>query len=149
MAVVSSTVFIHLDPQSVCQFSGNQNTFAICATIHRKWKCIFWANNAPDFAEKTLSTRLSLYEGLRREVARRETKPRKHGTSSEKFAQELGVTRAGLYKYLNQENVPSLDILERAKVLGVEVKCGDLDLDLIKARAKKDATSLKRRCFCH
>ncbi len=72
--------------------------------------------------------------------ARNEAK-RKHGISAEKFAQELGVTRAGLYKYLNEENVPSLDILERAKVLGVEVKYGDLDLDLIKARAKKDATS--------
>jgi hypothetical protein len=33
----SSTVFIHLDPQSGCQFSRNQNTFAICATIPRKW----------------------------------------------------------------------------------------------------------------
>jgi hypothetical protein len=55
--------------------------------------------------------------------------------------ERLGVTRAGLYKYLNQENVPSLDILERAKALGIEVKYGDLDPDLIRARAKKDTAS--------
>jgi predicted transcriptional regulator len=72
--------------------------------------------------------------------ARDEAK-RKRGVSAEKFAQQLGVTRAGLYKYLNEENVPSLDILERAKALGVEVRYGDLDLGLIKGRAKKDATS--------
>jgi hypothetical protein len=42
---------------------------------------------------------------------------------------------------LNQENVPGLDILERAKVLGVDEKYGDLDLDLMKACAKKDTTS--------
>lgn len=72
--------------------------------------------------------------------ARDEAK-RERGISAEKFAQELGVTRAALYKYLNEENVPGLDILERAKVLGVEVKYGELDLDLIRARAKKDTTS--------
>jgi len=61
--------------------------------------------------------------------------------SYEEFAQRLGVTRAGIHKYLNEENVPSLGILERAKALGVEVKYGDLDVNLIKKRGKDDPTS--------
>lgn len=61
--------------------------------------------------------------------------------SYEEFARRLGVTRAGIHKYFNQENVPSLDILERAKALGVEVKYGDLDLNFIKRRAKNDDTA--------
>lgn len=61
--------------------------------------------------------------------------------SYEEFARRLGVTRAGIHKYFNQENVPSLDILERAKALGVEVKYGDLDSSFIKKRAKDDHTS--------
>jgi transcriptional regulator with XRE-family HTH domain len=67
----------------------------------------------------------------------RENAKRMDGISYEAFASRLGVTRAGLHKYLNEENVPSLDILERAKALGVEVKYGDLDVGLIRARAKK------------
>ncbi len=59
----------------------------------------------------------------------------------EEFAQRLGVTRAGIHKYFNEKNVPSLEILERAKALGVEVKYGDLDLNLIKKRAKNDNAS--------
>ena len=71
----------------------------------------------------------------------RENAKRVDGTSYEEFATKLGVTRAGIHKYFNEENVPSLDILERAKVLGVEVRYGDLDVRLIKARAKRDNTS--------
>jgi transcriptional regulator with XRE-family HTH domain len=72
--------------------------------------------------------------------ARKEAK-RNNGTSYEEFAQRLGVTRAGLHKYLKQQNVPSLYILERAKALGVEVGYGELNVPLIKKRARKDATS--------
>ncbi len=71
----------------------------------------------------------------------RETAKKIDGVSYEEFAQRLGVTRAGIHKYFNEENVPSLDILERAKALGVEVKYGDLDAGLIKTRAKKDNAS--------
>lgn len=53
----------------------------------------------------------------------------------------LGVTRAGLHKYLHEKNVPSLDILEKARALGVEVGYGDLNVNLIKKRAKKDRNS--------
>lgn len=63
------------------------------------------------------------------------------GTSSEKFAELLGVTRAGLHKYLKEKSVPSLDVLERARRLGVEVKYGELNVDLIQKRSKKDAAS--------
>ena len=63
------------------------------------------------------------------------------GTSFEKFAELLGVTRAGLHKYLREKSVPSLDILERARRLGVEVKYGELNVDMIQKRAKKDAAS--------
>lgn len=34
--------------------------------------------------------------------------------------------------------MPSLDILEHAKALGVEVKYGELDIGLIRERAKRD-----------
>jgi transcriptional regulator with XRE-family HTH domain len=71
----------------------------------------------------------------------RENAKRVDGVSYEEFAKKLGVTRAGIHKYFNEENVPSLDILERAKALGVEVKYGDLDVGLIKARAKRDNSS--------
>jgi transcriptional regulator with XRE-family HTH domain len=71
----------------------------------------------------------------------REKAKRIDGTSFERFAELLGVTRAGLHKYLKEKSVPSLDVLERARRLGVEVKYGELDIDLIKKRAKKDATS--------
>ena len=71
----------------------------------------------------------------------RENAKRVDGVSYERFAQKLGVTRAGIHKYFNEENVPSLDILERAKALGVEVKYGELDVGLIKARAKRDDSS--------
>ncbi|MFZ0560278.1 MAG: helix-turn-helix transcriptional regulator [Terriglobales bacterium] len=63
------------------------------------------------------------------------------GVSYEEFAHRLGVTRAGIHKYFNEENVPSLDILERAKSLGVEVKYGELDVGLIRARARRDDAS--------
>jgi transcriptional regulator with XRE-family HTH domain len=62
-------------------------------------------------------------------------------TSFEAFAQLLGVTRAGLHKYLKEQSMPSLDILERARQLGVEVKYGELDLGLIKRRAKRNESS--------
>ena len=71
----------------------------------------------------------------------RDKAKRVNGTSFEKFAELLGVTRAGLHKYLREKSVPSLDVLERAHRLGVEVKYGELDVDMIKTRAKKDATS--------
>jgi transcriptional regulator with XRE-family HTH domain len=71
----------------------------------------------------------------------RENAKKADGISYEQFAQKLGVTRAGIHKYFNEENVPSLAILERAKALGVEVKYGELDVGLIRARAKKDETS--------
>jgi transcriptional regulator with XRE-family HTH domain len=63
------------------------------------------------------------------------------GTSFEKFAEMLGVTRAGLHKYLREKSVPSLDILARARRLGIEVKYGELNIEMIKKRAKKDAAS--------
>ncbi|MFZ0770276.1 MAG: helix-turn-helix transcriptional regulator [Candidatus Sulfotelmatobacter sp.] len=63
------------------------------------------------------------------------------GVSFEKFAELLGVTRAGLHKYLKEKSVPSLDVLERARSLGVEVKYGELNVDMIKRRAKKDPAS--------
>lgn len=71
----------------------------------------------------------------------RENAKKVDGVSYEEFAHRLGVTRAGIHKYFNEENVPSLDILERAKALGVEVKYGELDVGLIRARARKDDTS--------
>ncbi len=63
------------------------------------------------------------------------------GTSFERFAKLLGVTRAGLHKYLKEKSVPSLDVLERARNLGVEVKYGELDIHMIRNRARKDAAS--------
>jgi transcriptional regulator with XRE-family HTH domain len=63
------------------------------------------------------------------------------GISYGEFAGKLGVTRAGISKYLNEKNVPSLDILERAKQLGVEVKYGDLNVGVIKRRAKQNPGS--------
>jgi transcriptional regulator with XRE-family HTH domain len=63
------------------------------------------------------------------------------GTTFERFAELLGVTRAGLHKYLKEKSVPSLDVLERARRLGVEVKYGELDIDMIRKRARKDAAS--------
>ncbi len=71
----------------------------------------------------------------------REDAKKLEGVSYEEFAHKLGVTRAGIHKYFNEENVPSLDILERAKTLGVEVKYGELDVGLITARAKRDDKS--------
>jgi transcriptional regulator with XRE-family HTH domain len=63
------------------------------------------------------------------------------GISFEKFAELLGVTRAGLHKYLKERSVPGLDVLERARRLGVEVKYGDLNVNLIKKRARKASAS--------
>jgi transcriptional regulator with XRE-family HTH domain len=74
-------------------------------------------------------------------VKARDKAKRVDGTSFERFAELLGVTRAGFHKYLKEKSVPSLDVLERARRLGVEVKYGELDVDLIKKRAKKDAAS--------
>ena len=71
----------------------------------------------------------------------RENARKVDGISFEEFANRLGVTRAGIHKYFNEENVPSLDILERAKALGVQVRYGDLDVSLIKIRSKKDSAS--------
>jgi predicted transcriptional regulator len=63
------------------------------------------------------------------------------GASFAEFSEMLGITRAGLHKYLKEKSVPSLDVLERARMLGLEVKYGDLDVSLIKKRAKKDRNS--------
>jgi transcriptional regulator with XRE-family HTH domain len=71
----------------------------------------------------------------------RDTAKKNTGISFADFATRLGMTRAGLHKYLKEKSVPSLDVLERARQLGVEVKYGDLDFNLIKRRAKKDRNS--------
>jgi transcriptional regulator with XRE-family HTH domain len=57
--------------------------------------------------------------------------------SVEEFAHKLGVTRAALHKYVHGRARPGLDVLERAKTeFGVEVKYGEIDIPLIKRRAK-------------
>lgn len=73
---------------------------------------------------------------------RREKAKKFENVSYEEFANKLGLTRAGVLKYLNQENVPSPQMLEKVQSeWGVQVGYGDLDVNLIKKRAKRDKTS--------
>jgi transcriptional regulator with XRE-family HTH domain len=61
------------------------------------------------------------------------------GFSVEDFARKLGVTRAALHKYLHQESVPSLRVLDRArKYWGVRLTYGDLGDRYIKPGKKDD-----------
>lgn len=46
--------------------------------------------------------------------------------SIEEFARALGITRAALYKHFNQQSMPSLRVLQRAKKYGVRLSYGDL-----------------------
>ena len=71
----------------------------------------------------------------------REAKKKAGELSYAQFAEKLGVTRAGLHKYLHGKNMPSLDVLERARALGVEVQYGELNVNLIKKRARKSNAS--------
>lgn len=74
--------------------------------------------------------------------ARREKAKREDKVPYEEFAKRVGLTRAGLLKYLNEENVPSPQVLETVyRVWGVQVGYGDLDLNLIKTRAKQNKRS--------
>ena len=47
--------------------------------------------------------------------------------SVENFAKSLNLTRAGLHKAMRGRSVPKLDLIERAKDYGVNVRYGDLD----------------------
>src|SRR5689334_8921595 len=74
--------------------------------------------------------------------ARREKAKREEDVSYEEFANRVGLTRAGLLKYLNEENVPSPQVLEIIhRIWGVQVGYGDLDLALIKTGAKQNKRS--------
>lgn len=73
---------------------------------------------------------------------RREKAKSSEGVSYEEFARKLGLTRAGVLKYLNEENVPSPQMLERVlSVWGVQVGYGDLDLKLTKKRGGREKAS--------
>lgn len=73
---------------------------------------------------------------------RRQEAKQEENVSYEAFANSLGITRAGFNKYLNEKSVPTLAVLEKARSeWGIEVKYGELDIDLIKRRAKKDDES--------
>lgn|SRR5438552_675675 len=81
----------------------------------------------------------SFAEKLRK---RREKAKQSEGVTYEEFAKKLGLTRAGLLKYLKEENVPSPQMLETVfRVWGVQVGYGDLDMKLIKERAKRNRQS--------
>lgn len=74
--------------------------------------------------------------------ARRKQAKEEENVSYEEFANRVSLTRAGLLKYLNEENVPSPQVLETIyRVWGVQVGYGDLDLALINARAKQNKRS--------
>jgi len=74
--------------------------------------------------------------------ARRKKAKDEENVSYEEFAKRVGLTRAGLLKYLNEENVPSPQMLEVVyRVWGVQVGYGDLDVSLIKTRAKQNKNS--------
>ena len=74
--------------------------------------------------------------------ARRKKAKREEDVSYEEFANRVGLTRAGLLKYLNEENVPSPQVLEIIhRIWGVQVGYGDLDLALIKTGAKQNKRS--------
>lgn len=69
--------------------------------------------------------------------ARREDK-----ITAERFAESLGVTRAGFYKYLNGKSVPGINVIEKARRLWkVEVKYGDLDSKGFLSEAKQVSES--------
>jgi transcriptional regulator with XRE-family HTH domain len=73
---------------------------------------------------------------------RRDKAKHSEGVSYEEFAKRLGLTRAGVLKYLNEENVPSPQMLEKIhSVWGVQVGYGELDITLIKERAKRNKKS--------
>jgi len=73
---------------------------------------------------------------------RREKAKESENVSYEEFARKLGLTRAGLLKYLKEENVPSPQMLETIyRVWGVQVGYGDLDTKLIKSRARRNRRS--------
>jgi len=74
--------------------------------------------------------------------ARREKAKREENVSYEEFAKRVGLTRAGLLKYLNQQSVPSPQVLEAVyRIWGIQVGYGDLDVSLIKTRAKQNRSS--------
>lgn len=74
--------------------------------------------------------------------ARRQQAKDEENVPYEEFAKRVGLTRAGLLKYLNEENVPSPQVLETIyRVWGVQVGYGDLDLALINTRAKQNKRS--------
>ncbi len=73
---------------------------------------------------------------------RREKAKESENVSYEEFARKLGLTRAGLLKYLKEQNVPSPQMLETIyRVWGVQVGYGELDTRLIKSRARRNKES--------
>lgn len=73
---------------------------------------------------------------------RRDDAKKKEGVSYEQFARKLGLTRAGVRNYLKEKNVPSPAMLEKvAAVWGVKVGYGDLDVELIKKRGRRNSFS--------
>jgi transcriptional regulator with XRE-family HTH domain len=54
------------------------------------------------------------------------------GYSAESFAGTLGITRAALYKYLGEQAIPSLRVLEKARRLWkVRLNYGELGEDYL------------------
>lgn len=55
----------------------------------------------------------------------------------QKFAESLNLTRAGLHKAMKGRSVPRMDLIERARKYGVEIKYGGLDAYLKQAKRGK------------
>jgi len=67
------------------------------------------------------------------EFGRARDKAAEKGLSVEQFAQSLGVSRAMLHKYLVQESMPGLRVLQRArKYWGVQLSYGGLGQEFVK-----------------
>jgi transcriptional regulator with XRE-family HTH domain len=86
-------------------------------------------------------------EAFKRKVAEEFVRARdracQKGFSVEEFARTLGITRAGLHKYIARKAIPSLRVLQRARQYwGVRLSYGELGDRYIQAR-KKDPRQME------
>jgi transcriptional regulator with XRE-family HTH domain len=79
------------------------------------------------------------------EFTRARDEAREKGVSTEQFARKLGITRAALHKYLTQQAIPSLRVLDNARrFFGVHIPYGELGESYLKSK-KRDHRQLELR----
>jgi transcriptional regulator with XRE-family HTH domain len=91
--------------------------------------------------QKLLMARVAKWFSAKKEALQRDGK-----SAVEEMARELGVSRASLYNYLNEDDVPNGQVLERARELwGMKFDDESLPLDKIADVLRRNSARRRKK----